>query len=84
MRLLPRLLCLQARISDHLERRWKQVLGPPNKTKMVLFIDDLSVPDSVTDTVAGDLLRAHLEFGGWHDIEQAAFQQARAHGNRGM
>ncbi|KAJ3111626.1 Dynein heavy chain 6, axonemal [Phlyctochytrium bullatum] len=56
-----------------LEKKRKNILGPPSgSTKVVLFIDDLNMPklDSYGSQPPIELLRQYLDFGGFYDREK--------------
>jgi dynein heavy chain len=56
-------------IDSKLEKRRKNIYGPPINHKMIIFIDDLNMPmlDVCDSQPAIELIRQYLDHGGWYD-----------------
>ena len=64
---------LKGGVSENLEHRRKHLLGPPNRQKMALFVDDLNL--HVRSSSISELLRSLLEQRGWHPLRKTAFHR---------
>lgn len=69
---------LKGSVAEHLEHRRNDLLGPPNRQKMALFVDDLNLGGHsswASSSEASELLRGLLEQRGWHPLHQTAFHR---------
>lgn len=62
-------------ISENLEHRRKNLLGPPNGQRMALFVDDLNL--HARSSSISELLRSFLEQRGWHPLRTTAFHRVQ-------
>ncbi|RYH29930.1 hypothetical protein EON65_06785 [archaeon] len=63
---------LLSSLESMLQKRTGTTYGPPGSAKMVYFIDDLNLPevDSYGTQSAIALLRQHIDYGHWYDIQK--------------
>jgi dynein heavy chain len=64
---------LKGGVSENLEHRRKNLLGPPNGQRMALFVDDLNL--HARSSSIPELLRSFLEQRGWHPLQKTTFHR---------
>lgn len=59
-----------------LQKRTGSTFGPPGGAKLVYFVDDLNLPevDSYGTQSAIALIRQHIDYGHWYDIQKLALK----------
>jgi dynein heavy chain len=68
---------LQQFMESKLEKKGKNVLAPPSNQRMLIFIDDMNMPQIGTFGVQPplELLRQCLDSGGFYDLKKKTFKK---------
>lgn len=63
-------------LETKLQKRTGTTYGPPGSAKLVYFVDDLNLPevDSYGTQSSIALLRQHIDYGHWYDIQKLAMK----------